>query len=155
DGRGACRQAHHSPRRTVGRGQASDWTAGEGGARGGARRMTVTLLIALLVASPFLFILARRPILRRLAVRNAARRPREALVVIVGSLLGGAISTGSAVVGDTMDASIRQAARQHLGPIDELVVARNADEWRSIQGRLRGLPSSTVDGVVPLASFDT
>ncbi len=117
--------------------------------------MTVTLLIALLVASPFLFILARRPILRRLAVRNAARRPREALLVILGSLLGAAIITGSAVVGDTMDASIRQAARQHLGPIDELVVARNADEWRSIQGRLRGLPRSSVDGVVPLASFDT
>jgi putative ABC transport system permease protein len=115
----------------------------------------VPLLLALLVASPFLFILARRPILRRLAVRNAARRPREALLVILGSLLGAAIITGSAVVGDTMDASIRQAARQHLGPIDELVVARNADEWRSIQGRLRELPRSSVDGVVSFASFDT
>jgi putative ABC transport system permease protein len=117
--------------------------------------MTVTLFIALLVSSPFLFILARRPILRRLAVRNAVRRPREAMLVILGSLLGAAIVTGSAVVGDTMDASIRQAARQHLGPIDELVVARNADEWRSIQGRLRVLPRSSVDGVLPLASFDT
>jgi putative ABC transport system permease protein len=117
--------------------------------------VTVPLLIALLVASPFLFVLARRPILRRLAVRNAARRPREALLVVLGSLLGAAIITGSAVVGDTMDASIRQAARQHLGPIDELVVARNAGEWRSIQARLRGLPGSSVDGVVPLASFDT
>jgi putative ABC transport system permease protein len=117
--------------------------------------VTAPLLIALLVASPFLFILVRRPILRRLAVRNAARRPREALLVILGSLLGAAIITGSAVVGDTMDASIRQAARQHLGPIDELVVARDAGEWRAIQGRLRGLTSSSVDGVVPLASFDT
>jgi ABC-type lipoprotein release transport system permease subunit len=117
--------------------------------------MSAMLVIALLVASPFLFILARRPILRRLAVRNAARRPREALLVILGSLLGAAIITGSAVVGDTMDASIRQAARQHLGPIDELVVARSAPEWRSLQSRLRALPTSTVDGVVPLASFDT
>ncbi|HSC73231.1 MAG TPA: FtsX-like permease family protein [Gaiellaceae bacterium] len=117
--------------------------------------MSAMLLIALLVASPFLFILARRPILRRLAVRNAARRPREAMLVILGSLLGAAIITGSAVVGDTMDASIRQAARQHLGPIDELVVARSAGEWRSIQGRLRALPTSSVDGVVPLASFAT
>ncbi len=117
--------------------------------------MSAMLLIVLVVASPFLFILARRPILRRLAVRNAVRRPREALLVILGSLLGAAIITGSAVVGDTMDASIRQAARQHLGPIDELVVARNAGEWRSLQARLRALPSSAVDGVVPLASFDT
>jgi len=117
--------------------------------------VSAALVIALLVSAPFLFILARRPILRRLAVRNAVRRPREALLVIVGSLLGAAIITGSAVVGDTMDASIRQAARQHLGPVDELVLARNADEWRSIEGRLRALPTSSVDGVLPLASFDT
>jgi putative ABC transport system permease protein len=117
--------------------------------------MTAMLFVAFLVAAPFLYILLSRPILRRLAVRNAVRRPREAALVVLGSLLGAAIITGSAVVGDTMDASIRQAARQHLGPIDELVVARNAAEWRSIQGRLRVLPTSSVDGVVPLASFDT
>ena len=87
--------------------------------------MTATLILFLLVSLPFLFVLARRPILRRLALRNAVRRPREALLVILGSLLGAAIITGSAVVGDTMDASIRQSARQHLGPIDELVLARN------------------------------
>lgn len=116
--------------------------------------MTATMLIAVDVALPFLYILARKPILRRLAVRNAVRRPREATLVVLGSLLGAAIITGSAVVGDTMDASIRQAARQHLGPIDELVVARTASEWRSVGGRLRDLPTSKVDGVLPLATFD-
>ena len=64
--------------------------------------MTAMLLIAVLVALPFLYILARRPILRRLAVRNTIRRPREATLVVLGSLLGAAIITGSAVVGDTM-----------------------------------------------------
>ena len=116
--------------------------------------MSVSLLIALLVAAPFLYILARRPILRRLAVRNAIRRPREASLVVLGSLLGAAIITGSAVVGDTMDSSIRQIARQHLGPVDELVSARNAGEWRSLLGRVQVLPPSRVDGVLPLASFD-
>jgi putative ABC transport system permease protein len=117
--------------------------------------MSAALVITLLVSAPFLFILARRPILRRLAVRNAVRRPREALLVVLGSLLGAAIITGSAVVGDTMDASVRQVARQHLGPIDELVVARNADEWRQVGGRLRALPTADVDGVLSLASLDT
>jgi len=117
--------------------------------------VTAVLLIALLAGAPFLSVLARRPVLRRMALRNAVRRPREAALVVLGSLLGAAIITGSAVVGDTMDASIRQAARQHLGPIDELVVARNADEWRSIDGRLRALPTSSVDGVLSLASFDS
>ena len=73
--------------------------------------MSAPLLISLLVSAPFLYILARRPILRRMAVRNAARRPREAMLVVLGSLLGAAIITGSAVVGDTMNSSIRQAAR--------------------------------------------
>ncbi|MGZ8697865.1 MAG: hypothetical protein ACXWZ1_10990, partial [Gaiellaceae bacterium] len=107
--------------------------------------MVATLLVSLLVSLPFFYILARRPILRRLAVRNAMRRPREALLVVLGSLLGAAIITGSAVVGDTMDSSIRQVARQHLGPVDELVLARNAGEWRSLASRLRSLPSSQVD----------
>jgi putative ABC transport system permease protein len=116
--------------------------------------MNAMLLISVLVASPFLYVLARRPILRRLALRNAVRRPREALLVVLGSLLGAAIITGSAVVGDTMDSSIRQAARQHLGPIDELVLARSATEWRSLSSRLRSLPASKVDGVLQLATFD-
>ena len=115
--------------------------------------MTAPLLISLLVSLPFLFVLARRPILRRLALRNAIRRPREALLVVLGSLLGAAIITGSAVVGDTMDASIRQMARQHLGPIDELVLASNAGEWRSLSNRLRALPASKVDGVLTLATI--
>ena len=117
--------------------------------------MTTPLLVSLLVSAPFLYILARRPILRRMAVRNAARRPREAMLVVLGSLLGAAIITGSAVVGDTMDSSIRQVARQHLGPVDELVVARNAADWRALASRLRSLPPATVDGVISLATFDS
>jgi putative ABC transport system permease protein len=116
--------------------------------------MTVALLVSLIAALPFLFILVRRPILRRLAVRNAVRRPREALLVVVGSLLGAAIITGSAVVGDTMDSSIRQVARQHLGPVDELVVAQDAREWKSLASRLRSLPESQIDGLLPFASLD-
>jgi putative ABC transport system permease protein len=116
--------------------------------------MSAPLLISLLVSLPFLYILARRPILRRMAVRNAVRRPREAMLVVLGSLLGAAIITGSAVVGDTMDSSIRQAARQHLGPVDELVVVRNSADWNAVSRRLRSLAPSSVDGVVSLAAFD-
>jgi hypothetical protein len=36
----------------------------------------VALLAALLLSLPFIFVLVRRPVLRRLAVRNAIRRPR-------------------------------------------------------------------------------
>jgi putative ABC transport system permease protein len=115
--------------------------------------MKIAFLVSLAISLPFLYILARRPILRRLAVRNAVRRPREALLVVLGSLLGAAIITGSAVVGDTMDSSIRQGARQHLGPIDELVLARDKPEWSALSGRLRSLPAGKVDGVLQLATL--
>ena len=43
--------------------------------------MTAALLLVVLVSLPFIAILVRRPVLRRLALRNAVRRPREAALV--------------------------------------------------------------------------
>src|SRR2546423_9661980 len=79
------------------------------------------MIVVALVSLPFLFVLARRPVLRRLAIRNAVRRPRETVLVVLGSLLGTAIMTGSFVVGDTFNASIRRVAYEQLGPVDEIV----------------------------------
>src|SRR6186997_2471254 len=110
-------------------------------------------LVAVL-SLPFLAILVRRPVLRRLAFRNAVRRPREAALVVLGSLLGAAIITGSAVVGDTMDASIRQVARTHLGPIDELVTAQSPAEQTRLLRLLRPLESGDVDGVLGFATIE-
>jgi putative ABC transport system permease protein len=115
--------------------------------------VAVWLAVAVLVSLPFVFVLVRRPVLRRLAFRNALRRPREALLVVVGSVLGAAIITGSAVVGDSMTASIRQLARTHLGPVDELVVVGNRGAWTEVRQRLAALPSADVDGVLAIASL--
>jgi putative ABC transport system permease protein len=111
------------------------------------------LIAALLLSLPFLYVLLRRPVLRRLAIRNALRRPREAALVVAGSMLGAAIITGSFVVGDTLNASTRQLAYSHLGPVDELVTTTDASEWQSIAARLARLPARTVDGVLPFASI--
>ena len=116
--------------------------------------MTAALLLVVLVSLPFIAILVRRPVLRRLALRNAVRRPREAALVVLGSLLGAAIITGSAVVGDTMDASIRQVARTHLGPIDELVTAQSPAEQTQLLRLLRPLESGDVDGVLGFATIE-
>ncbi|HSP70765.1 MAG TPA: hypothetical protein VLN26_00245, partial [Gaiellaceae bacterium] len=115
--------------------------------------MTAGLLVALVLSLPFLYVLARKPILRRLALRNASRRPREAALVVLGSLLGAAIVTGSFVVGDTIDGSIRQAARAHLGPIDELTVVQDTSQWSGLAQRLRELPRRDVDGVLAFATL--
>jgi putative ABC transport system permease protein len=73
---------------------------------------------------------------------------------VLGSLLGAAIITGSFAVGDTMDASIRQLARTHLGPIDELVVADGRSQWTDLIGGLHPARSRQIDGVLPLARLD-
>jgi len=100
---------------------------------------------------PFLFLLARKPVLRRLAFRNATRRPRETMLVLLGSLLGTAIITGSLIVGDTLDRSFRQAVYSHQGPIDELVET-SAVPQAEIERRLAAVGSDDVDGLLPITT---
>src|SRR5436305_1200441 len=109
--------------------------------------------ICLLLSLPFLYVIARKPVLRRMAFRNATRRPREAALVVVGSMLGAAIITGSFVVGDAMNASIRQIAHEHLGPVDELVLAPDQSTWQLLSMRLIWLRSANVDGVLPIETM--
>src|SRR5512147_896454 len=84
------------------------------------------LLIPLIVlegaaAAVVLFMAVFRPVLRRLAVRQVARRPAETTLVIIGSLLGTALIVASLTVGDSFNRSVRDAAYQVLGPVDEQV----------------------------------
>ena len=83
------------------------------------------LLVGLLVvcAAVAAFIAVRRPFLRKLALRQVARRRGEATLVVAGSVLGTAIIVGSLVVGDTLNFSVKQGAYTNLGPIDEIVAS--------------------------------
>lgn len=109
-------------------------------------------VVALVVSLPFLFVLAARPIQRRIAVRNATRRPVEALLVIAGTLLGTAIITGSLIVGDTIDRSIRASAYEQLGPIDETVSVSGLEDGAALRDALDGFTHPDVDGVLPMAT---
>lgn len=110
------------------------------------------MTFVVLASLPMLYLAVRRPVLRRLALRNAARRPRETALVILGSLLGTAIITGSLVVGDTLDASFSQGATTRLGPIDELITAPDPDARDELAASLQGLDAQSplIDGVLTL-----
>jgi putative ABC transport system permease protein len=99
---------------------------------------------------PFLVVAARKPVLRRLALRNASRRPRETALILLGALLGTAIITGSSTVGDTLGNSIRQGAFTKLGPIDELVRTSSVDEQSAAVETIRALAAPEIDGVLPI-----
>ena len=107
-----------------------------------------TFLIVVAVAfAAVLFQAVRRGVLRRLAVRDATRRPSETALVIIGSLLGTAIITGSWVVGDTLDSSIRATASTQLGPVDEVVTVPAAKQARELTSNLEALDDERIDGV--------
>lgn len=89
-----------------------------------------------------------QPMLRRLGVRAATRRPRETALVIAGSLLGTALITGSFIVGDTLDSSIRSAVRNQLGPIDEIVVVPDMDQATDVEQAIAGIDDPRIDGVL-------
>lgn len=109
----------------------------------------VALPIVLLIVHDLL----RRPTIRRLALRNVARRKGEAALVIVGSLLATAIITASFIVGDTLRSSIRDAARTQLGPIDEVVRVTGLSPLPSADAAVRREPPLPgVDGILTAVS---
>ncbi len=108
---------------------------------------------AIVLSLPFFYMLVRKPILRRLALRNSARRPRETFLVILGALLGTAIITSSYVVGDTLRSSIREGAYTQLGPVDELVVASGPGAGAAVSQAVGQARVSGIDGTLPLQSL--
>jgi putative ABC transport system permease protein len=107
-------------------------------------------VLALLLLAPVLVDLVRRPTFRSIAVRSIGRRKGEALLVVVGSLLGTAIITASLVVGDTVEASIRDGARTQLGPIDETVRLSGPGQIDAAVAAITNPPIAGVDGTLPI-----
>ena len=112
------------------------------------------MVLVLVLSLPFLYVIARKPVLRRLAVRNAHRRPRETMLVLLGSLLGTAIITGSFIVGDTLEASIRRSAYTQLGPVDEVIRTQGPEVAAGAERAVRALPPGTVDGTLRIMSVE-
>jgi putative ABC transport system permease protein len=113
--------------------------------------LTLPLLVIVgIISGALVLISTRRAVIRRLALRQVARRPTEAALVITGCMLGTAIIVGALIVGDTLGFSVRQAAYHTLGPVDERVVSTSPVLGRQVAVRLdRGVArSADVDGVL-------
>ncbi len=86
--------------------------------------MTILAVVVLCLLLPLVAHDAiRRPVIRRIAVRNLLRRRGEATLVVVGSLLATALITASFVIGDSFGASIGAIADDRWGDVDQVVAA--------------------------------
>jgi putative ABC transport system permease protein len=115
--------------------------------------VTGPLAIVAVLSLPALFVLAARPVQRRLALRYPARRPVEAALVVLGTLLGTSIITGSLIVGDTIDRSITASAYEQLGPIDELVTVSGISDGEVLAARFGGFAAPDLDGVLSFVTL--
>jgi putative ABC transport system permease protein len=79
------------------------------------------LVAALATAATVALLMVRRPILARMAVRNAVRRPRQTATVVAGLMVGTAIVSAALVAGGSAAYAIRGYVYQSLGDIDESV----------------------------------
>jgi putative ABC transport system permease protein len=120
-------------------------------------------IVAVFVAA-LLYAVAFRPVARRLAFRQLARRRNEALLAIGGATLGTAIIAGALVVGDTLNFSVRQEAYRTLGAVDERVISPDAGTGafaaRTLaplraDPRIDGMLTAQVDGAAALSGTGT
>jgi putative ABC transport system permease protein len=113
----------------------------------GSLIVLVPILVALAVMA------ASSPVQRRLAIRQSLRRPKETALVIAGSLLGTAIITGSFIVGDTLDASVRVTAYTQLGPVDEQIQVPDPQQAATLAQRIEALNDDRIDGVTSILTL--
>ncbi|MEJ7844679.1 MAG: FtsX-like permease family protein [Acidimicrobiales bacterium] len=117
--------------------------------------MTVLLAVAAIPLGLLLLSVVdavRRPTFRRMALRSIVRRKGEAVLVVLGSLLGTAIITSSFIVGDTFDASIRDLARTQYGPVDILVTADDPSALAALKADVAAADIAGSDGTLAIVS---
>jgi len=117
--------------------------------------VTLWLLAAAGIAGvvPFAYGARSKPGVRQLALRSCTRRPRQALVVVVGVVLSTAIVTSAGAVGDSFRASVRRSAVTQLGPVDEEIVGVGLDRGRAIESAVQRARLSDTDGTLPLVAL--
>src|ERR671916_2696684 len=109
--------------------------------------------VAFLVTLAVLASMLRQPALRRLGLRNLTRRKWNTVLVVVGSMVGTALISGSLVLGDSTGRFQENEARQTLGEIDE-VVGQAGQRLPSDRRPTPHFDASVADGITPEAIRD-
>lgn len=91
----------------------------------------------------------RRRYLWRMGSRHFSRRPTETLLIVMGSVLGTALITGSFITSDSLSDSFTSEIYRRMGEVDEQVVLANGAAIQRAERRLDEVRADPlVDGVV-------
>ena len=104
----------------------ASWTAVGG-------RGSRALLLSAWLCAPFVVTLLTRPMARHLALRGMRRGSQAWWAVVASVALATALAAMSIVALDALSHTASTAARQQLGPIDELIVAPRAEARTAAQ----------------------
>jgi putative ABC transport system permease protein len=94
----------------------------------------------------------RQPLVRRIGLRNARRRPREAALVMLGCILGTGVIVGNLSVGDSLTASIVRQALGDYGNLDAIVDYETKSDWAAASAQLAVQPLRGVAAATPVAT---
>ena len=103
---------------------------------------------ALFVTVVVLVSMLRQPALRRLGLRNLTRRKWTTVLVVVGSMVGTALISGSLVLNDSTGRFQENDARETLGEIDE-VVQQTGQRVPSDRRPVPLFDASVAEGIIP------
>jgi putative ABC transport system permease protein len=106
--------------------------------------MAWMLGLFLVVTASLALLAIRNRLLLKLGLRNIPRRRAQTVLIVVGLMLSTLIITSAFGTGDTISYSIRSAATQNLGPIDEIVTSAAANTSGFGTAGVTFIPGSTL-----------
>lgn len=118
------------------------------------------------ISLPFLVVAATQPTVRRIAFATQRRRWRSGLGLVAAGALAACVTTTTITVADALHHAPDAVVRDHLGPVDELVVAATAPDRIAAQDAITGAIASdlaiaapnpldeAIDGQLALTTLD-
>ena len=126
--------------------------------------LTQTLAIVFAVISLVVLLLAyRNPIPRKIGFRNVKRRIANTILVIIGSMVGTALISGSLVLSDSLDATFYKLVEEQVGEVDALISPKLKEQTQSPVAaftiaeyeEIANLIDEKTDGILPVLEFQT
>lgn len=94
----------------------------------------ITIIMALL-GFVFLILVSNKKV-RKISFRNLFRKKTQTILIILGSMIGTAMITGSLGINDSMTLFIYSQIRNDLGPVDEIIYKGKQDQIQTFKKQI-------------------